>query len=426
MTYKFHEIKVEKCKFDSINIGDLAEFTHKITHNDIDIFASLTGDFNPLHISQEFAKSTSFQKPVVHGMLSASFISTIIGTKLPGEGALWLSQTLEFLLPAFVGDTILIQSKVINKSASTQSLVLDTKIKNQHNQILITGTSTVKMVNVDNSIEENDDIAGSKNLSLKISKPYKIEDNNQEVKRTVLVTGGTGGIGKAIVTKLAENGFNVVVNYNRNESQSSELIQFLSSKGHVVIDGRADVSKLDDLDKLKSKIENSIGIVTDVVHCAAIGPIPTPFKLLEWNDFQKQIDIQLKGAFNCTKIFLPPMLEFKKGTFTYISSIFAEGIPPTSQAHYVSTKAALSAFARSIAVEYGNMGIRSNIIAPGLTKTEMISSLPEKTKLLTKINTPLRKIAAPDDIANVVKFIISDSSSHITGETIRVCGGIVM
>jgi 3-oxoacyl-[acyl-carrier protein] reductase len=120
------------------------------------------------------------------------------------------------------------------------------------------------------------------------------------------------------------------------------------------------------------------------------------------------------------------MLEAKKGTFTYVSSIFAEGVPPILQAHYVSTKAALSAFGRSIAAEYGNKGIRSNIVAPGMTQTDMISGVPDKTKLLAKMNTPLRKIATPEDIANTVEFLVGDSSDHITGETIRVCGGIAM
>ena len=196
--------------------------------------------------------------------------------------------------------------------------------------------------------------------------------------------------------------------------------------GYFAIDGKADVSKIEDLNDLKIRIQNSIGAITDVVHCASPVPIPTAFEFLSWEDFQVQIDVQLKGAFNCTKVFLPHMLDAKKGTFTYVSSIFAEGVPPSMQAHYVSTKAALSALGRSIAVEYGSKGIRSNIVAPGMTKTEMISGIPEKTKLLAKMNTPLRKIAVPEDIANAVEFLISDSSSHITGETIRICGGIVM
>ena len=88
-----------KSKYDSINIGDKAEFKHKITISDVDKFVDLTGDDNKLHINEDYASQTSFKKPVVHGMLGASFISTIIGTKLPGDGALWFSQSIEFILP---------------------------------------------------------------------------------------------------------------------------------------------------------------------------------------------------------------------------------------------------------------------------------------------------------------------------------------
>ena len=102
-------------KFESIHVGDKAEITHKITHDDINKFVDLTGDDNKLHIDLDYAKNTSFKKPVAHGMLSATFISTIIGTKLPGDGAFWFSQSFEFLLPVRVGDQITIKAEVTKK-----------------------------------------------------------------------------------------------------------------------------------------------------------------------------------------------------------------------------------------------------------------------------------------------------------------------
>ena len=426
MTYSINDIKVAKLDFDLIEVGDAAEITHKITQNDVNLFASLTGDYNPLHMSAEYVKSTSFQKPVVHGMLSASFISTMIGTRLPGEGALWSSQMLEFLRPAFVGDTLVVRSTVVQKSDATRTLVLDTKVSNQHNQILVSGRSLVKALGSESGVEKKEASSDIESQSTEL-KQSQLENLPQKSnKRIVLVTGGSRGIGEAIVLRLAEKGYEVVVNYSSDGVGASELIEKVCSKGFVAVDGRADVSNIEDLEKLKIRIQDSVGSITDVVHCASPIPIPTAFEFLSWEDFQVQIDVQLKGAFNCTKVFLPHMLEAKKGTFIYVSSIFAEGVPPSMQAHYVSTKAALSALGRSIAVEYGSKGIRSNIVAPGMTKTEMFSGIPEKTKLLAKMNTPLRKIAAPEDIANAVEFLISDSSSHITGETIRICGGIVM
>lgn len=130
--------------FDQIQVGDEAKLEHLLTQADIQTFATLTGDFNPLHMDDAYAQRTQFHKPVVHGMLSASFISTVIGTILPGNGSLWVSQTLEFLQPAYVGDTLYIRIQVEQKSPAMRTLVLQTTITNQHGQKLISGKGVVK------------------------------------------------------------------------------------------------------------------------------------------------------------------------------------------------------------------------------------------------------------------------------------------
>ena len=127
-------------KFDSILVGDKAELIHVITQSDINQFVKLTGDDNKLHVDEEYASTTSFKKPVAHGMLGASFISTIIGTKLPGDGALWFSQNLEFLKPVRVGDELRITAEVIKKIDRTKTIELQTDIYNQHKQKVTTGT----------------------------------------------------------------------------------------------------------------------------------------------------------------------------------------------------------------------------------------------------------------------------------------------
>ncbi|GAF68105.1 unnamed protein product, partial [marine sediment metagenome] len=113
-------------KFKSIKVGDKAKLKHIITQTDIDQFVELTGDNNKLHVDKEYASKTLFKKPVVHGMLSASFISTIIGTKLPGDGALWYAQNIEFLLPVRVGDEITVKAEVVKKIERTRTIGLST------------------------------------------------------------------------------------------------------------------------------------------------------------------------------------------------------------------------------------------------------------------------------------------------------------
>ena len=121
-------------KYDSIKLGDTAEIKHVITNEDLSKFVDLTGDDNRLHVDKNYAKNTSFKKQVVHGMLGASFISTIIGTKLPGDGALWYSQSLEFLLPVRIGDIITVKAEVIKKNDRNRSVELITDIYNQNNK----------------------------------------------------------------------------------------------------------------------------------------------------------------------------------------------------------------------------------------------------------------------------------------------------
>jgi 3-oxoacyl-[acyl-carrier protein] reductase len=118
-------------RFDEIHIGDTAEIIHTITEKDIERFVELTGDDNKIHIDKAYAGKTSFKKPVAHGMLSAAFISTIIGTKIPGDGALWYTQSLEFLLPVRVNDIITVCAEVTGKIDRTKTIELRTDIYNQ-------------------------------------------------------------------------------------------------------------------------------------------------------------------------------------------------------------------------------------------------------------------------------------------------------
>ena len=164
----------------------------------------------------------------------------------------------------------------------------------------------------------------------------------------------------------------------------------------------------------------------EVVHCASPRNTLHPFDELTWDSIQQHLDVQLKGAFNCAQAALPDMVTAQAGALVFIGSIAADGVPPAQQADYVIAKSALATLARCMAVEYGPKGIRVNVVAPGMTQTNMISHLPDKAKMLARMQTPLRRLAEPTDIANAVAFLLSAGAQHITGETIRVNGGAGM
>lgn len=405
MSYARESVTVRVLDFESVVPGDRAELQHRVTEADVAAFAALTGDFNPLHVDAAFARRTLFRRPVVHGMLSASFISTMIGTVLPGSGALWTSQTLDFLAPAFAGDTLTVAATVEQKSVAARMLTLSTVITNQHGQELVKGKAQVRV------------------LDVRAEEP--VIPNNAAA-RVVLVTGGAKGIGAAIASTLARAGHTVVVNYKSSAADAASLAGELTSAGGRAAALEADVADQGAVRAMFERIERELGPVDDIVHCASPLPIPTPFDALTWDAFQAQIDTQLRGAFNCAKAALPGMIERGGGSIVFVGSVFADGVPPVQQSPYVVTKAALVSFARTLAVEYGPKGIRANVIAPGMTQTDMISALPDKIKMLTKMQTPLRRLGDPQDVADAAEFLLSPRARHITGETIRVGGGITM
>lgn len=396
--------KPNRLDYDKIEVGYSETIIHQISQQDVDAFAALTGDFNPLHLDVEYSRRTHFRKPVVFGMLSASFVSTMIGMMIPGEGALWTSQSFEFLQPAFVGDTIRVIARVIQKSPATRFLVLDVEVKNQFDQTLITGKSTVKVLQPE---EE------------------KTSDMNID-KKIILVTGGSKGIGAAACRRLAQDGHKIVVNFSASEAEALQVVRDIQELGGQAIAVRADVSKPEQVESLFREVNDRFGSINEIVHCAAPKAVPKEFQQTTWLDIDAHLNVQLRGAYECARFAIPKMIEMGGGGFVFLGSIFTDGVPPTQQTGYVLAKASLVSFARSLAVEFGSKGIRVNTVSPGMTQTDMIANIPEKTKMLAKMQTPLRRLAEPSDIADVISFLVSPGARHITGETIRVCGGIVM
>jgi len=135
--------KLSEYTFDEIEIGFAKEFHVIITEQLVNDFAKISGDYSPIHMDEEYAKSTTFEKRVVHGMLLASFLSRVDGMYLPGKHALYFSQTIEFHNPCFIDDKVTVFSKVIDKSESTKTLKIESKITNQDDKILLSGTGRV-------------------------------------------------------------------------------------------------------------------------------------------------------------------------------------------------------------------------------------------------------------------------------------------
>lgn len=392
-------------RYEEIDIGRVEEIHHTITQQDIDRFVQLTGDDNRLHTDPAYAATTSFKKPVAHGMISASFISTMIGTRLPGDGALWYEQNLEFLLPVRVGDQITVRAEVIGKIDRLQAVEMKTEVFNQDRNKVINGTAKVKVVG-----------------PLKETK----EPENETVPKNVLILGGSGGIGSATARLLASRGFNVALHYHANEETARAIkneVEMTSGQSCMLV--QADLSRSEAISKMLKYVHERFGECPYLVHSATVRVPNIAFDDLTWEDIQRQLDMHVQSFFDVLKIIKPRMAVRKYGKIVAITTQAVE-YPFSSLAHYTTAKAALQGFTRSMALDLARFGIRLNMVSPGITDTDLNADLPEKARLLAASRSPLKRLVSPEDVAGAIAYLLSADSDHLTGETIRVNGGQIM
>jgi 3-oxoacyl-[acyl-carrier protein] reductase len=389
-------------RFDRIAVGDTAEITHAVTPDDLARFVELTGDDNKLHTDAVYAARTALKRPVAHGMLGASFISTVIGTRLPGDGALWFAQSLEFLLPVRVGDTLTVRATVVAKQARDRVVELSTDIFNQSGQKVTTGTAKVRVV-----AEEAPSA------------------HDAPPARTAFVAGGSGGVGREVCLQLARDGFDVGVHYRTQRDVAVRLVADIEALGRQAVAVGADLADPGQVAEAAHHVERRLGPIGVAVNCAA-GPFRyAKLEALDWAMFESELAVALRGAFNLVQAVAPAMAARKSGRIVLLTTQAVDA-PAAELAHYVAAKSALAGFAKAIAHDLAPKGVRVNMVAPGMTDTDLIADVPEKTRLLVAARTPLRRLATPADVAGAVSFLASPRADFLTGETIRVNGGQTM
>lgn len=242
--------------------------------------------------------------------------------------------------------------------------------------------------------------------------------------KVAIVTGASRGIGRAIALKLAEEGANIVINYRNNSDSLNEIvkeIEKLSSKA-ILVPG--DVSIFNDAKNIIEKAVEKFNTVDILVNNAGITKDGLILRMKE-EDFDKVIEVNLKGAFNCIRHVAPIMLKKRSGKIINISSVV--GITGNAgQANYSAAKAGIIGLTKSTAREFAGRGINVNAVAPGFIKTSMTEVLPDKVKESILSTVPLKRIGLPSDVAEAVSFLASSKSDYITGQVINIDGGMVM
>lgn len=242
--------------------------------------------------------------------------------------------------------------------------------------------------------------------------------------KTAIITGAGRGIGKAIALKLGNMGANIVLNGTPASDSVDATAEEFKAAGINVVITKGDVSNPEDVENMVKTAVDTFGRVDILVNNAGITRDMLMLKMSE-KDWDDVLDINLKGAFLCTKAVSKIMLKQKSGKIINITSV-AGVMGNAGQANYSASKAGLIGLTKSTAKEFASKGICCNAVAPGIIITSMTDVLPDKVKENYLNNIPLKRFGTPEEVANVIGFLASDDSNYITGQVINIDGGQVM
>lgn len=242
--------------------------------------------------------------------------------------------------------------------------------------------------------------------------------------KTALITGASRGIGAAIAKKLAARGFMVIINYGHSSAAAEEVKNQIEQAGGQAVLMQGDVSSGDDVDRMFKDIKKTWGRLDVLVNNAGINRDTLLIRMKE-DQWDAVLSTDLKSVFFTTKAAASLMMRQRSGSIINIASVV--GITGNAgQANYAAAKAGVIGFTKSAAKELAARGIRVNAIAPGFIETDMTDAIPEKIREGMLETIPLRRGGKAEDVANAVAFLASDDAGYITGQVLKVDGGMVM
>ena len=383
-------------------VGQTYRQSFKIDASTIESFARLSGDRNPIHLDGEEAKAYGYPRQVAHGALIAGFLSKIIGMDVPGPGAIWMSQSIDWLKPVFLGDEIELTVTIEGVSVGAAVLSLAVGAKNQNGESVMEGNARVK-------------------ASERLTGPPPVSDGD----RVALVTGGSRGIGAAVASRLAEGGLTVAVNYLKSKDSADHVVDGIRSAGGSAKAYSADVGDHDATADMVQEIVQSFGQIDVIVHGAtpSIGQINVGE--LSYRELEPYLKTYLGGALVLMAAATPGMAERRFGRLIFLGTSYMFGVPHAGLAAYVAAKHGLLGLVKGLAAELGPSGITSNMVSPGVTVTDLTGDMPARMKELEARRSPMRRLASVRDTAEMVGFLASPQAGFINGANIPVTGGPV-
>ncbi len=241
---------------------------------------------------------------------------------------------------------------------------------------------------------------------------------------TVLVTGGTRGIGRAIVESFADAGANVAFTFRSSTDAAADLVETLEGQGTEALSLQGDVADLDAAQAHVDAVVEHFGAIDVLVNNAGITRDGLMLRMTE-DDWDAVIDTNLKGVFNFCKAAYMPMMRQQSGAIVNISSVVGT-TGNAGQTNYAASKAGIVGFSKSLAKELGSRNVTVNVVAPGYVQTDMTDELDDDTQEAILDNVPLDRLAEPHEIAEAVLFLASPAAAYITGHVLHVNGGLSM
>lgn len=394
--------------FPEIQIGDTFSVERTFEPKDVDLFAELSGDFSPLHVDESYAANTEFGARVVHGSLVASLFSELIGMRIPGEPALYLSQESAFRRPVLVGEKVSASATVTDKNAPTMTIQLRTEVRDAEGRVAVSGSARVKVRGPAPPSEPKPDAA--------------VEARTRSDHPVALVTGGSRGIGAEIARELGRRGIRVGIVYLNSGDAARLVAGEIQAAGSDAVALQGDVREPDAVTEILQAVASRWGRLDYLVN-AAVGELhQRPTEDLAWDDFLRHLQTQLRAPFELCRAALP-MLRVQGGSVVNVLTQAVHGAPPSQMADYVAAKHALLGLSRSLAAEWAKYNIRVNTVSPGLTQTDLTQHYNERIFKMEAARTPLKRIAVPSDVARAVAFLLGDDAGFITGVDLPITGG---
>jgi len=240
--------------------------------------------------------------------------------------------------------------------------------------------------------------------------------------RTCVVTGASKGIGRGIAEELGAHGANVVVNYRSSEDAAYEVRDTIEEGPGTAVVAQADVAEFDDVESMHEAVTEEFGGVDVLVNNAGI-TVDKKFTDMTREDWDRVMEVNLGGVYNCTKVCFDDLREAHEGRLINISSVVGQQ-GNYGQANYATTKSGLFGFTRTIALEMARDGSTANCVAPGFVKTSMLEPVPDRVKEQILKRIPLDRFAEVEDISGMVRFLASEESSYMTGQVLGINGGM--